>query len=174
MFKQYDAKYATSYKYVNDEDNCIDTLKFVANLKTLEIFENITGEDLFKMYEEQRNALSEVFGNNVELMQKIANAKKEFAETQKLNEEYKDEIEKLNDSIASLGLEEKMQAFRNATLISMFAAANTQYIEDILANMETCLPTEVFENDLLFSELLGLLQNFYPIVKKKRKIETQA
>ena len=89
MFKQYDAKYATSYKYVNDEDNCIDTLKFVANLKTLEIFENITGEDLFKMYEEQRNALSEVFGNNVELMQKIANAKKEFAETQKLNEEYK-------------------------------------------------------------------------------------
>ena len=92
----------------------------------------------------------------------------------KLNEEYKDEIEKLNDSIASLGLEEKMQAFRNATLISMFAAANTQYIEDILANMETCLPTEVFENDLLFSELLGLLQSFYPIVKKKRKIETQA
>ena len=174
MFKQYNAKYVTSYKYTNDDEDCIDTLKFVANLKTLEIFENITGEDLYKMYEEQRNALTKVFDNNMLLMQKIVNAKNNFAETQKLNEEHKDALEKINKSILSLGLEEKTQAFRHATFVSMFAAANPKYIEDILVNSETCLPTEVFQNDILFSELLGLLQSFYPIVKKKRAIEMQA
>ncbi len=171
-FKTYPPQYMAHYDYRDqtDADAEVESFRFVASVKTLEIFENIYGEDLFSAHEKLQKTLSAVATpENIKIIDELSRVKTNPHEFQKLCEKYGAErLNALHDAVTGGDFEQTHTRFRAAVLVAMYAAANPDIRGDILAHADVCLPSEVFDNVVFFQELMGMLSRLYPSVKKKR------